>query len=594
MSSEVFVSYRWGQSSRDAVYRLGSELKKNLGKRTVHIDIDKQVSGESLPSRIQQQIRDASVVVVAIHPEWIDAIPRLPGTNDYVRLEIEAALELGVPIVPVLLNGAQQPEREKLPPSIQPICDQYMYPLGEHASYEIDARELSRAISRIIGGRITRYVTWFANHHAWNLAFGLSVLGALLLFLSRMLDVHTFRFAAPLEVWLSGDDKPIITVMREAGVLMAWNWVVVIILLTPVMILLANATLREAKELLDSLQLRKMIRYVGEHGRVSLATSRRIWDAVARPTAIWCQVFVVLAIVLGTVQWWQYSGQWYFVGYTESAFMRTSTGPDWHVGWALGVQPLADSGGAITAFTLAMYLVYGIGSALTFSYYAFQFNFFSEMSQISSTAGTRSSIVLRLDLTDRLAGGLGALGRMQRSHAAFCYWSVFAMYVMSMRNAYLPLTCRMPASVVADSPSASAIAENCSNMGAFATKVLESFRHFVESLIAGQPDFKVLVHTYSDQNLFVLGSMLHAFLIAAFFYLISSRMHSIIESARGDAHESVAAPLIRSIQFQNARVLAILVLGGVSTVFLNLGPLVLVVAALLWAIERLVRQRSAS
>lgn len=590
MSAEVFVSYRWGHASRDAVWRLASALKRRLGGSKVRVDIESQASGESLRARIQREIHDARVVVVAIHPDWVDAIPRLAQPDDLVRLEVEAALELGVPIVPVLLNGARPPVREELPPSAQALCDLHMFSLGEHANYEADVSELARAISRIIGGRFIRYVTWLANRSAWNIAFGLIILGGLMLFLSRVLDLHMFRFAAPLEVWLSGpqENRSTVTVMREAGVLMAWNWVVVIILVTPVMVLIASATLRQAKELLDGLQLRKMIVYVGEHGGATPATSRRIWESVARPTALWCQVFIAIAVVLGCVQWWQYSGQWYFRGYREAAFMQTSTGPDWHVGWALGVESLAGAGGTITVFALAMYLVYGIGSALTFSYYAFLFNFFSEMTQISSAAGTRSSVVLRLDLRDRIAGGLGAFGRMQRGHAAFCYWSVFAMYLMALRNAYLPLTCRMPAETTGAASSLLAVAENCASMGVFATAIVDSFRSFISSAVSGSADLRVLFHTYSEQNLFVLGSMLHALLIAAFFYLISSRMRSIVESARGDAHSEVAAHLVRNIQFENARVLVILMLGAVSTVFLNLGPFVILVAVALWVLERLV------
>lgn len=194
-----------------------------------------------------------------------------------------------------------------------------------------------------------------------------------------------------------------------------------------------------------------------------------------------------------------------------------------------------------------MYLVYGIGTVVTYSYYAFLFNFFAELSQLATSAGVRSGTALRLDVSDRDSGGLAAFRNIQRDHAAFCLWTLFAMYRMAVRNAYLPLVCRVPAGVAAMLGDGQAQLAQCGHMAAFASTIYYSAVYFARTLFAGHPDFGVLFHTYSEQNQFVLGPVLYVCLITSFFVLISNRMKSIVETARHRADPELADNLLRRI-----------------------------------------------
>jgi len=593
MSGEVFVSYRRGAYSNDATARLIEVLGNSLGKKRILDDFHDKEVGVNVRARIQNELKSASVILVVIHPEWLAAMPRLPEANDYVRLEIEAALEFGLKIIPVLVSGAQLPAPEALPESIRSIVGAHAVIIAEHTSYDAVVRRLADDIRNDLPGRTLKSLDWFANHSAGNLVFALMILGALMLFISRMLEIHTFQFATEVK---SRPDPAIaaVPIMREVGVLMAWNWVAVIMLITPAMFALFNNTLRQARELLSSMQIRRMIFYVGENNQTTPLTSRSLWQAVARPTAVWCQIFIVIAVVLGTVQWWQYSGQWYFLRpYSAEAFLPLSTGEDWNIAWALGNDQLARAGLSITVFVLAMYLVYGIGTAITFSYYSFLFNFFSELSQLAASAGSRSSEALIMDPQDRESGGLAAFRIIQRHHAAFCFWSVFAMYLMSLRNAYLPRICRVPDGVAAVLGSTEAVLDNCSSMGGFASSIWHSITYFVGTLIQLRPDFAVLFFPYSEQNLFIMGSLLHAVLITCFFYMISSRMTSIVEIARRSGDEHTGDMLLRQIRSENVRVLIIMSIGALSTVFLNLGPIVFLVALVLVLKDKIRSMRTA-
>ena len=595
MPANVFISYRRGPGSTEAVRSLAAALRSELGNQAVHLDVLTPPSGIELPKRIPNDIKAAGVVVLAIHPDWIDTIPRLSANEDWVRLEIEAALEFGVPILPVLLGGARMPRAEELPGGLKIVANLPAATAGDNEAFQTGVDDLLRGIHSCLPGRTLRLLTRVADSSQGNVAFALGILGALMLFTSWILGIHTMHFdpstgAAPIMLRLGsspGNDTSI-AISREVGTLMAWNWSAALLLITPAMFLLFASTLSHGLELLRSLNRQKMIVYVGKDEEHAPVSAKSLWDAVARPSSTWCKAFAAMALVLGTFNWWQYSGQWYFVKkYATEDFLRISTGPDWNIGWQ--IEPLlSERGMAITIFVLGMYLVYGIGSALTYSYYAFLFNFFAELSQLATSAGARSSTVLRLNVADRSSGGLSAFAMIQRNHAVFCFWSLLAMYLMALRNAYLPLVCRLPAGSVNSAQLHAAAVEQCSSMGGFALSIFRNSLDFLKSIWGGTPNWRTLFYAYSEQNHYVMGSMLYILFIASFFFLISNRMKSIVETARHDADPAVARALLSRMQFESTRVLVIMSLGALSAVFLNVGPITLLLSILLFPVEGLV------
>ena len=64
----------------------------------------------------------ADVCLVLIGPAWLTAhrssVRRIDEPGDFVRLEIEAGLQSGKPVLPVLIGGASMPSANDLPPSI--------------------------------------------------------------------------------------------------------------------------------------------------------------------------------------------------------------------------------------------------------------------------------------------------------------------------------------------------------------------------------------------------------------------------------------------------------------------------------------------
>jgi hypothetical protein len=126
-SPYVFISYRREQNSLHAAL-LQSSLAEVLGPGAAFLDKASLEPGDAFPARIEDAIRDSAVVVVLIGRNWLEVKDtrsghrRLDQANDFVRREIEAAIELRRKIVPVLVDGSVMPAAERLPASIASLA----------------------------------------------------------------------------------------------------------------------------------------------------------------------------------------------------------------------------------------------------------------------------------------------------------------------------------------------------------------------------------------------------------------------------------------------------------------------------------------
>lgn len=120
--SDIFLSYR-RRDSASATGRLADRLAEHFGPARVFHDHESILAGDDFAEAIRRAINISTVVLAVIGPDWLEARDdqgrrRLDDPNDYVRLEIEAALEGGVGVVPVLVEGATMPAAERLPATL--------------------------------------------------------------------------------------------------------------------------------------------------------------------------------------------------------------------------------------------------------------------------------------------------------------------------------------------------------------------------------------------------------------------------------------------------------------------------------------------
>ncbi len=148
MPDKIFISYRRADT-RQFAGRLRDALCKKFGKDKVFMDISSIEAGEKFDEVIRDGLRECGVFLALIGKEWLALLnERNKDTQpDYVRREIHTALVLGIPIIPVLEDGAVVPPRDELPHEIQELTDRNALEISE-TRFDYDFEKLSLAIQK--------------------------------------------------------------------------------------------------------------------------------------------------------------------------------------------------------------------------------------------------------------------------------------------------------------------------------------------------------------------------------------------------------------------------------------------------------------
>ena len=119
---KIFINYR-RKDDPGSAGRLFDRLEGAFAPEQLFFDVDSIEPGSDFVVVLNQQVASYDVVLSVIGPRWIELLDtkdwRHPEkTNDFVRIEIEAAIKQNKRIVPVLVSGAEMPRDFDLPTSI--------------------------------------------------------------------------------------------------------------------------------------------------------------------------------------------------------------------------------------------------------------------------------------------------------------------------------------------------------------------------------------------------------------------------------------------------------------------------------------------
>ena len=111
----MFLCYR-REDTKYIVGRLRDSLSSAVGRDNVFFDVDSLPLGLDYKDEISQRMRSMDLFIVLMGPRW--RLDRLAEADDQVRLEIEAGLATGQPVVPVMLEDTTMPRAAELPESM--------------------------------------------------------------------------------------------------------------------------------------------------------------------------------------------------------------------------------------------------------------------------------------------------------------------------------------------------------------------------------------------------------------------------------------------------------------------------------------------
>jgi hypothetical protein len=150
-SPKIFISYRRADSA-DVTGRIYDRLLQQFGKSAIFKDVDSIPPGVDFKTHLEKAVGRCKIFLVVIGDRWLDATDskrrnRLQDPDDFVRIEIESALNRNIPIIPLLVRGAFMPAEEKLPRSLRKLVYRNGIPIRSDPDFHGDMDRLIDAIS---------------------------------------------------------------------------------------------------------------------------------------------------------------------------------------------------------------------------------------------------------------------------------------------------------------------------------------------------------------------------------------------------------------------------------------------------------------
>lgn len=148
----VFINYRRDDAKSEAG-RVFDWLSRYFGKDQVFMDVSGSIEpGLEFDTVIEKAVSSCDALIVVIGKEWLTAADekgkrRLDDPNDFVRLEIAAALRRDIRVIPVLVQGAAMPDEGSLPDDLKRLSKRQASEISDNR-WEFDTQQLVKVLEK--------------------------------------------------------------------------------------------------------------------------------------------------------------------------------------------------------------------------------------------------------------------------------------------------------------------------------------------------------------------------------------------------------------------------------------------------------------
>ncbi len=152
----VFINYRH-KKSLDIAGRLRDRLLGVFGGDRVIRDTESFPFGDDFDQTIKTMLPKCTTLLTLIDDDWLKEIKRRAKakTFDWVVFELELALNLGVRIVPVLVNGSAMPDARSLPRGLKALATKTAVPLRSGIDFHNDFDSIIAVLAQACAQRVT-------------------------------------------------------------------------------------------------------------------------------------------------------------------------------------------------------------------------------------------------------------------------------------------------------------------------------------------------------------------------------------------------------------------------------------------------------
>jgi formylglycine-generating enzyme required for sulfatase activity len=150
--AKIFVSYR-RQDSRGVAGRIYDRLRAHFGPESVTMDIDSIPFGVDFRRYIESEVASCDIALVVVGPNWAGKTfwrRRIDDPRDFVRIEVEAALERDIPVIPILIDHTAMPGEADLPPSLAALACRNAIDVDQGRDFHHHVDLLIKGIERFV------------------------------------------------------------------------------------------------------------------------------------------------------------------------------------------------------------------------------------------------------------------------------------------------------------------------------------------------------------------------------------------------------------------------------------------------------------
>jgi TIR domain len=165
MAGKIFINYRRDDSAGTAG-RLHDRLAQTFGRNNLFMDVDHIPAGVDFLEYLHSQVAACDVFLAVIGPNWLDAKDddgrrRFDNPDDFVTIEIAAALARDIRVIPVLVDGAYTPKADRLPDSVKPLVRRNAVEV-RNTRFGRDTEALTEKIKEALSDKPVRVGGWRA------------------------------------------------------------------------------------------------------------------------------------------------------------------------------------------------------------------------------------------------------------------------------------------------------------------------------------------------------------------------------------------------------------------------------------------------
>jgi hypothetical protein len=152
--SRIFISYR-REDSAGYAGRLYDRLSQHFGSDQIFMDIDTIKPGVDFVEVIEEAVGSCDVLIALIGKQWLTITDargqqRLNDPTDFVRLEIKAALDRNIRVIPALIRGAAMPRSQALPEGLKSLARRNAIEISDTRFHQ-DVDRLISELEEVLG-----------------------------------------------------------------------------------------------------------------------------------------------------------------------------------------------------------------------------------------------------------------------------------------------------------------------------------------------------------------------------------------------------------------------------------------------------------